>query len=66
MTGSLVFNQNETNLIALLRVMATIGVLTAHLNQQIPLPGIWGQVASCGADGVKAYFLFTGYLVMHS
>lgn len=66
MTGSLVFNKNEINLIALLRVMATMGVLVVHLNQRIPLPGICGQIASCGADGVKAYFLFTGYLVMHS
>lgn len=46
--------------------MATMGVLVVHLNQRIALPGLFGQIASCGADGVKAYFLLTGYLVMNS
>lgn len=60
------FSEDETSTIALLRVMATMGVLSIHIGGCVTLPGIWGQIASCGADGVKAYFLLTGYLVMHS
>lgn len=60
------FSKDETDTIALIRIMATMGVLAVHLNQRVELPGIFGQVASCGADGVKVYFLLTGYLVMHS
>lgn len=60
------FSKDETDTIALIRVMATIGVLVVHLNQRVALPGLFGQIASCGADGVKVYFLLIGYLVMHS
>ena len=60
------YNQDERNTIALLRVMATMGVLTVHINQRLPLPGILGEIASLGADGVNCFFLLTGYLVMRS
>ena len=66
MADSLAYSKDETNTIALLRVLATVGVLVVHLNQRIALPGLFGEIASYGADGVKAYFLLTGYLVMNS
>lgn len=39
MMDGLVYSKDESNLITLLRLMATMGVLTVHLNQRMPLPG---------------------------
>lgn len=64
--SSFCFDKAEINTIALLRVLATLGVLFVHINQRQALPGVWGAVASYGADGVKYFFLLTGMLVMYS
>lgn len=59
-------SQEETHLISLLRIAATLGVLLIHVNQRLPLPGLLGSIAGYGADGVKCFFFLTGYLVMNS
>lgn len=66
MNERLTISLQERNMISLLRVIATLGVLLVHVNQRAPLPGILGNIASFGADGVKCYFFLTGYLVMAS
>ena len=52
-------SQEETHLISLLRIAATLGVLLIHVNQRLPLPGLLGSIAGYGADGVKCFFFLT-------
>lgn len=49
-----------------MRVIATAGVLVVHVNQRAPLPGIFGRIASFGADGLTCFYILSAFLVMHS
>lgn len=66
MDTKVLISQEETHLISLLRIVATLGVLLVHINQRLPLPGLLGSIAAYGADGVKCFFFLTRYLVMNS
>lgn len=51
-------SQEETHLISLLRIAATLGVLLIHVNQRLPLPGLLGVDCRIWSRRGKMLFLF--------
>ena len=61
-----IYTAAEKDTITLLRVISTLLVLLIHITIFVDLPGVLGQIAAYGADGVNIFSMLTGFLVMNS
>lgn len=57
---------SESNMIVVLRVIGTLWIMLVHLTTVLPVQGIMKDIMSFGADGVKIFYILTGFLVSYS
>lgn len=57
---------NKNKGIQVLRVLACVGVFAVHFGQRMQLDGIVRNITDFGSQGVRLFFIISGYLACFS